>query len=165
MGRKNLKDLEHLDKENEEYIESIQDLINVVRSTSEDSINKINLDVEVFQYIADRQLKSGTCFIPSYLIYLDYLDWCEHRPQHSFIGFFKKFKKKFAKKRMSYGIVYGMSKTCFPKYNKLTRKEFFDLKKEVMPIINGLGESDATESKEESGQENDSFQQSFKEER
>ena len=129
MGKKDLSNLEYIDKESPEYQSAIQELVSVIKATDHLNTSKTELLDDISDFVKNRSLKTGTREIPVFLIYADYYVWSDEQPKYSLDAFAKKLFKRFHSKRRSYGRVVLVSKDNYSDYATFTLKEIKDLKK------------------------------------
>lgn len=130
MPRNKFKDLEYADKSSKDFLEAIEELVQVVRSTPDPKSYKLDDDVENF--ILDVGLKNGTQMVDAWIIYHEYLIWSEALEEgaakFTYEEFFYRFSKRYPARKRNTGTMYKLNKDLFGKYLTKTKEELAQIK-------------------------------------
>lgn len=137
MPRNKYKDLEYADKTTEEFLQAVEELVDVVRSTPDNKTYGSGDELENF--ITDVGLKAGTQLVMAFLIYYEYLLWAEGLEEdenntvlYTYEEFFYRFSKKYKPKKTNTGASYKLNKDVFGKYKIKTKEELASIKERAL---------------------------------
>ena len=132
MPRNKYKHLEYADKSTEEFLQAIEELVDVARNTPDPKSYKLDDDVENF--VLDVGVKNGTTVVDAWLVYYEYLLWSEALEdsdgyaKYSYEEFFYRFSRKYKPKKRNTGTGYKLNKDVFGKYKLKTKEELAQIK-------------------------------------
>jgi len=131
MPRNKYKELKHVDPSSEDYQKAVEELVDIVRTQPDTRTYKLDDDIQNF--IEDLNIKTGTCNVPAFIVYYEYLLWegiseVEDVPKFMYEEFFKRFSTKFKNKRTNTGTNYRLNKDTFGKYESMTKEEILNIK-------------------------------------
>lgn len=131
MPRNKFKELRHVDPESEDYKKAVDELVEIVRTVPDNRTYK--LDDEIQNFIEDIHIKTGTCGVPAFIIYYEYLLWegitdVGDDPKFMYEEFFRRFSTKFNSSRKNTGKSYRLNKDTFGKYNDMTNERILEIK-------------------------------------
>lgn len=89
----------------------LQDLLDLLEEKEPEKAPDLPVDSEISGFINEYKIRSGTCRIPTYVIYYTYKE--KYDGELSKIQFFREFKKEFIQRRTGKQRVYLLDASSF----------------------------------------------------